>query len=141
VHYFAYGSNLDADQMRDRCPSSSPLGPARLEGHRLGFTHFSKRWGGGSADVIPAPDAVVWGVLYGLNADDLARLDRFEGGYERITVEVAGHATVLEAVSYAVREKRDYVPPAAYLEKMLRWGEHWALPPSYLEELRRTALR
>jgi gamma-glutamylcyclotransferase (GGCT)/AIG2-like uncharacterized protein YtfP len=140
VRYFAYGSNLDADQMRERCPSSRVIARARLDGHRLGFTHFSKRWGGGSADLIPEPDAVVWGVVYGLDADDLERLDRFEGGYERILVQLdvypAGDEAAFEAISYQVREKQPHAPRDLYLAKMLHWGEHWELPASYLEALR-----
>ena len=40
--YFAYGSNLDAEQMKARCPTARPLRTARLADHRLGFTHYSK---------------------------------------------------------------------------------------------------
>ena len=41
VLYFAYGSNMDPDQMATRCPSTSAVGPARLAGWRL--THDEKR--------------------------------------------------------------------------------------------------
>ena len=137
VSYFAYGSNLDADQMRERCPSSQPLERARLDNHRLDFTHWSRRWRGGAADVIREPGAIVWGVLYRLHVDDLERLDRFEGGYARIHVRVEGASGGChEALSYSVREKASHTPCEAYLARMLDWGEHWGLPGSYLEDLR-----
>ncbi len=135
--YFAYGSNLDADQMRERCPSSRGVERARLDDHRLGFTRFSQRWDGGVADLIPAPGATVWGVLYHLHVDDLERLDRFEGGYERIRVCVRTPGETHEAVSYSVREKQEHAPRDAYIGKMLHWGEHWEFPESYLDSLRR----
>ncbi|MDY0002073.1 MAG: gamma-glutamylcyclotransferase family protein [Polyangia bacterium] len=37
VLYFAYGSNLDQAQMRRRCPTAAPIGPATLDGWRLAF--------------------------------------------------------------------------------------------------------
>ena len=50
--YFAYGSNLDAAQMRARCPSAKLLGAAILDGYRLGFAGQSAAWGGGVATVV-----------------------------------------------------------------------------------------
>ena len=40
--YFAYGSNLDPTQMRRRCPTSAPAGPATLDGWRLAFGGHSR---------------------------------------------------------------------------------------------------
>lgn len=142
VSYFAYGSNLDADQMRERCPSSRPLERARLDDHRLDFTHWSRRWQGGAADVVREPGAIVWGVVYRLYVDDLERLDRFEGGYARIQVCVEGASgNRHEAVSYSVRERASHAPCEPYLARMLDWGERWGLPESYLEGLRRRTPR
>ena len=44
VLYFAYGSNLDPEQMASRCPSARVAFLARLADHRLDFTYFSTRW-------------------------------------------------------------------------------------------------
>ena len=35
--YFAYGSNLDVQQMALRCPRARKLGRARLDGYELKF--------------------------------------------------------------------------------------------------------
>jgi gamma-glutamylcyclotransferase len=135
--YFAYGSNLDVEQMRERCPTARPLKRVRLPDHRLGFTHLSRRWGGGAADILPHPGESVWGAIYLLGPSDLERLDRFEGGYERLEVEVEdGEATPQVATSYTVREKGSFQPTEEYLEKLLRWGAYWGLPDTYLTRLR-----
>jgi len=140
IHYFAYGSNLDADQMRERCPTSRPLAAACLDGHRLDFTHYSTRWSGGAADIVREPGSVVWGVVYQMHSDDLTLLDRFEGGYARIDVRVEhSDGRRLSALSYSVRDKSAHPPDNAYIDKMLHWGAHWALPEHYLAELRRIA--
>ena len=135
--YFAYGSNLDADQMRERCPSSACLGGARLAHHRLDFTHFSRRWRGGAADVVRDHAAHVWGALYRLDLDDLRRLDRFEVGYDRIDIRVVDVAELEHlAISYTVRAKQDtHAPHPHYLQKMIHWGRHWDFPTAYLEQL------
>ena len=138
VRYFAYGSNLDARQLEKRCPSSRGLFRARLPHHRLDFTYYSTHWVGGAADVLPHSDSDVWGVVYELDAAELVRLDRFERGYERVPLRVLDDSgNELDVVSYCVREKHSFRPTDIYLDKLLRWGEHWQLPQAYLDELRR----
>ncbi len=138
--YFAYGSNLDAEQMRERCPTARGLERARLPGHHLDFSHYSTRWRGGAADVVPDGRAAVWGVVYSMGAEDFARLDRFESGYERVRLEVeTAGGERLQVTSYAVRDKGRFAPHPEYLDKILRWGARWRLPGDYLAELQRRA--
>lgn len=137
VLYFAYGSNLDAEQLAARCPSARGLHRASLADHRLDFTHFSRRWRGGAADVVAERGARVWGALYALELDDLTRLDAFEGGYDRLVLSVAtDSAPRVEVTTYTVRSKGLHAPSREYLDKMLRWGSHWELPSAYLRSLR-----
>ncbi|MCE2391531.1 MAG: gamma-glutamylcyclotransferase [Proteobacteria bacterium] len=135
--YFAFGSNLDIDQMARRCPGSRPLFPARLDRHRIAFTHYSRRWRGGAADALPAADRQVWGAVYALDETHFERLDAYETGYERIELDVVSTSgTSYAATSYRVLRKSELRPSRVYLDKMLRWGEHWGLPAAYLRELR-----
>jgi hypothetical protein len=137
VLYFAYGSNLDVEQMLERCPSSRALMRACLREHRLEFTHLSRRWGGGAADILPQAGTDVWGGLYQLERPELERLDGFEGGYERLEIRVDGNgSSPLRAISYTARKKGTFPPTEEYLAKMLHWGEHWRLPQDYLDSLR-----
>ncbi len=138
VRYFAYDSNLDAEQMARRCPSASALFRACLPHHRLDFTYFSTRWSGGAADVVPHFGEQVWGLVYALDAAELVRLDRFEGGYQRVFLSVRDEeAREHRVVSYQIQIKRSFPPTSSYLEKLLVWGEHWSLPEAYLTRLRR----
>lgn len=134
--YFAYGSNLDAEQMRARCPTARGLERARLCDHRLAFTHYATTWRGGAADVVRYAGAAVWGVVYAMGSGDFARLDRFEGGYERVSLEVENAGARQRVTSYSVRDKGRFRPHPEYLEKILRWGARWRLPGDYLAELR-----
>jgi gamma-glutamylcyclotransferase (GGCT)/AIG2-like uncharacterized protein YtfP len=77
--YFAYGSNMDAEQMKSRCPGHRVVGLAELRDHRLTFPLTSHSWGGGVASVSVAHGESVWGVVYDLTDADVAELDRYEG--------------------------------------------------------------
>ena len=136
--YFAFGSNLDADQMSDRCPGSRPRFRARLSEHELAFTHLSRRWGGGAADILPSVGQRVWGLVYELEPHHLDILDHYEGGYERIELRVHDDTNEMHRVTtYTVLEKGDFAPSRVYRDKMVAWGERWSLPRGYLESLRR----
>ena len=79
----------------------------------------------------------MWGALYRMHADDLERLDHFEGGYERVEIQVEDASGVMQsAVTYHVLDKQRHAPREEYIASMLHWGERWSLPESYLDELR-----
>lgn len=82
-NYFAYGSNMSFEQMKERCPGSKYLGVARLNGYKLDFTKMSTIRGGGVADIVESADDCVYGILYSITDDELAVLDVKEKGYTR----------------------------------------------------------
>ena len=57
--YFAYGSNLDPDVMRARCPAHRYLCRAILHDHVLVFRGRDPEWGGAVATVEHAPGSMV----------------------------------------------------------------------------------
>ena len=73
--YFAYGSNLAAERLRERVGAFAVLGPARADGRRLECNKLG-RDGSGKANLVEAPGEVAWGVVYGLGVRgfDLGRL-------------------------------------------------------------------
>ena len=85
---FAYGSNLDEHQMKQRCPDSEVVGRATLPNHAILFGGYSARWQGPVASLGRLAGAEVAGLLYRVHEADLARLDGCEGvpfAYERVT--------------------------------------------------------
>ncbi|TMQ73236.1 MAG: gamma-glutamylcyclotransferase [Candidatus Eisenbacteria bacterium] len=149
--YFAYGSNLDPDQMRSRCPESRVVGLAMLRDHRLTFPLYSEFWGGGAAGVSHAHGSTVWGVLYELSDDDLAKLDQYEGWrgvgdhhnlYDRDTVTVeltrpddGSVPRRVRAYTYLARTLNPTPPSRRYLDVVLKGARHHRLPPEYVEAL------
>ena len=59
TYYFAYGSNMNLDQMAYRCPAASVVENVRLEGYRLTFCGRGK--GSGVATILPEEGSQVEG--------------------------------------------------------------------------------
>lgn len=142
TYYFAYGSNMDEAQMRERCPVSTIVEAASLEGYALAFTIYSPKRKCGCADIVPRADGRVFGVLYALPPDDVARLDAAEGvdggHYRRVSVLVTGlSGTRFRAEAYEVVRKREDCPPPStdYMGLLLRAAERFAFPPAYARML------
>lgn len=71
--YFAYGSNLDFDQMAHRCPGAEYLGVATLPDHEL------KMDSAGYATVVPNRGSHVQGALWDLSTANEESMDGYEG--------------------------------------------------------------
>lgn len=141
--YFAYGSNLDIEQMKERCPSSKPMATGRVTGHRLAFSRFSRTRGCGVADIVEDEGYEVWGLVYDLSEDDLTgSLDSYEGyphHYTRLPlqVELDGGGRV-EAWVYTVVEKDEHVEPDDYYLGIIRSAAaSLGFPADYREMLER----
>ena len=140
VKYFAYGSNMDIDRMKQRCPTAEVLGSAVLRDYALGFTVYSQGWDAGAADIIYEPGQEVWGVVYVLDTQDLDRLDHCEGcpdHYRRVPLPVEVDGTEHPGVwVYEVVRKVSFVPPKCeYIELMRNAALRYGFPRRYLGSL------
>ncbi len=140
--YFAYGSNMAAAEMEAWCPEHRFLGPARLEGYRLGLRRRSIRWGAGVLDLIGSPEEAVWGALYELRDEALPCLDEKEGAgfaYRRIAIEPVLEGEPRAALAYEVIEKESLDVPcsALYADLVLNAARARGLPEEHLRELAR----
>lgn len=139
--YFAYGSNLDPEQMARRCPSARVVGCATLADHRLAFPRPADDWDdAGVAGIDPTPGETVEGVVYELSDDDLAVLDEYEaignGDYrrERVRVTLQPTGVVIELWSYYANPAPDgpFPPSRRYLDALIRGARHHGLPARYV---------
>jgi gamma-glutamylcyclotransferase (GGCT)/AIG2-like uncharacterized protein YtfP len=146
--YFAYGSNLRSSQMMRICPGHKFLAPARLDGHRLAFTLPDDEWQGGVADAVPSSGDHIYGALYDISANDIARLDEYEGfdpsnsearhDYLRLKINV----TTLNQERhhgvwcYFVHLPRTHVAPSGlYCAALNEGARERQLPDTYLKRL------
>ena len=89
-YYFAYGSNMNLDQMEYRCPDAEVVGRAVLKDYRLVFR--GNRNGNGVASVVPEQGKEVQGLLWKITPRCERSLDFYEGyprlyGKEEIKVQ------------------------------------------------------
>lgn len=76
IWYFAYGSNLDISQMRDRVGDWRDSQRAHLRGWKLTFNVSSSRWKGKAANIIEThnPKDIVYGAIYQITETQLKKL-------------------------------------------------------------------
>ena len=71
--YFAYGSNINLEQMACRCPDACVVGPVFLEDYELLFRR------GGFATIAPKAGSRVHGLLWSITPGCERSLDRLRG--------------------------------------------------------------
>lgn len=143
-YYFAYGSNLDPDQMADRLPDSEPVGSATLRDYRLDFGGHSPHWDGAPATVWPIDGESVRGFVYQLTDEAVAILDSYEGHpvrYERtsLAVDLDDGRTVEAAVYIKSLEEPGPPPPDEYFEQLRAAYERLGFETAALFEARERA--
>ena len=129
MYYFAYGSNLNQKQMKDRCPDSKPLFTAVLPNYKLVFVGWSRQWRGGVASIKSFRGERVRGAIYEVTEACLQRLDRYESGYNRLKVTVVGEDDEpIEAVIYVKTGRlEDATPSKEYLAIIQQGLRDWRL--------------
>ena len=149
MFYFAYGSNLDWSQMRERCPSARFVAVAKLKGHRLAFTRRSTGRGCGVADAVSDPGHDVWGVVYEIDQRDVGSLDQSEGfapgrarnSYVReerhVYAEGDDQRPLITSIYFAIKEDNPPLPNAEYKRLIVDGAKFWHLPQGYIAELER----
>src|SRR5579859_2245980 len=117
--YAAYGSNMDPEQMLERCPHSPAAGTGWLNGWRLTFGGEEHGWDGALAMVVPDPGSQVFVALYDLSPQDQGVLDYWEsadtGLYNKIKLRVATLDGEVLAWVYILDGYEGGLPSARYL--------------------------
>ena len=125
--YFAYGSNMNPDRVRERGLNVLDVAGARLGGMRLAFDKTSRHHQGvGHANLVFDAHGIVEGVLYLFDdPQEILKMDPFERApvnYSREVVEVVSSNQTLSSWTYfanpAVRQP-GLLPPRSYLDHLL----------------------
>ena len=147
--YFAYGSNMEWAQMKQRCSLAKFVCRAKLPAHRLAFTLRSCKRGCGVADILRDEAKEVWGIVYELSQDELKNLDKDEdfsprrpdnqNEYTRENHYVwrEGDAKRLLLVSLyrGHPQANPPLPDFDYKSLIVEGARHWQLPADYIREL------
>ena len=133
--YFAYGSNINLEQMEQRCPDAQIVGAVTLENYELRFR------GHGFATVAPKNGNAVHGLMWKLPPASEQALDRYEGYPRHYIKESVSVRTVegekVPAMAYIMAQPlcREPALPSSYYYRTIRQGfEENGLPVESLEE-------
>jgi len=151
--YFAYGSNMWAPQMEERCPGSTVIGLAQLAGYRFlinsrGYATVTALSPLSPLSPTSGVEMTVHGVLWRVSDGNMAKLDRYEGvadgRYLREKVALSRSATTTAAPGEAIEAivYRDPItttgpPRPGYLERVVNGATAEGIPERYIEEVLR----
>tara|TARA_Y100000588_G_scaffold333601_1_gene372594 strand:- start:218 stop:658 length:441 start_codon:yes stop_codon:yes gene_type:complete len=130
--YFAYGSNMNLDQMAMRCPGARLLGLVRKPGWRYVVN------GRGYVTALDDPDTETLGCLWELSDEHWGALDRYEGVaggfYQRLDCEVRSldSEEPVPAIAYRAADETLGVPSATYADVVIEGARQIGLPEPYL---------
>ena len=132
--YYAYGSNMDEEQMARRCPGARMVGICTLENTR--FVLDSK----GVGSIVPRFGSHVSGVIWCVTKRDIKSLDRFEGVasgcYRKEYIQVTVNDEKYDALVYiSNRDLTNVGYYEGYMDRIIRAAKHHHFNPKYIDEL------
>jgi gamma-glutamylcyclotransferase (GGCT)/AIG2-like uncharacterized protein YtfP len=138
VLYAAYGSNLDPQQMADRCPHSPLRGTGWVLGWRITFG--GEGWDGALPTLAEESSAQVFVALYDITPSDESALDVWEsadsGLYRKVRVRVATLEDEQTAWVYVLNDFEGGMPSARTIGILADAAETAGAPSDYVAELR-----
>ena len=112
--YLAYGSNLNLEQMANRCHTAKVVGNSKINGYRL---LFRGAHAGAVATIEPFKGESVPVLAWEITPADEAALDRYEGWpflYRKETIKVRLNGKTVQAMVYIMNEGRPLGQPSCY---------------------------
>lgn len=134
--YFAYGSNMSSKCLCSRIPSAKSIGLSYLKDKKVVFNKRSVD-NSGKTNLVDSFGDVTWGVMYEIDAKDLHTLDKIEGNYDRVIVQVwRPNGEIVKAVSYISTDLTvEAVAYDWYKEQVLSGAREHNLPQDYIAYL------
>ena len=121
-YYIAYGSNLNEEQMKWRCPNAKIAGTTMLENYELVFKGSRT---GSYLTIEPKKGGEVPVAIWRITDDCEKALDRYEGFpsfyYKKEMTVTMNSGRQIEAFAYIMCEERKYGKPSlTYIETCLK---------------------
>ena len=135
--HFAYGSNMLTRRLQRRTRSAQPQGTGYVEGFHFVCDKVSADGSGkGDMEHTENPEDRVYGVLFRIDADEEAKLDKAEGlghGYRKGEVHVVTPERTVTARAYIATEKDKSRRPYDWYKGFIvaETAEHWLAPKLY----------
>ena len=135
---FTYGSNISHDQIKKRCPNSKFIKRAYHKGFKFVYDGYSFQHKSAAANIIKSKECEVWGGLFEITKEGLAKLDCFEGypnSYDRKKVGVKDEeGNSYNVIVYFREGKKIGKPHKDYRDIILKGSRDCNLPGKYIED-------
>jgi len=150
ILHFAYGADMNPQQIAARCSWAKAIAVARLPDHALSFHGHSEIWDGGEEAMVAKPGQDLYGVVYRLSLSDADSLDAAQG------VRLNGTGSYFHSPAQVISadgsrfevvlHKRDVLrafacPSRDYLDFIVAGAVSRGLPEHYVDLLRQTPTR
>lgn len=145
IKYFAYGSNMNLAQMRERCPHSEKISIGFMNDAEVCFPSFYEPWNSGMAGYKSSPGNKMWGVIFDLDERDLEVMRDYEdfvlgrephlNNYNEVMVEIISDDEVITCLTYESIVTGNYRPSLKYLQGIIHGATENNLPEEYIEKL------
>lgn len=147
-YYLAYGSNLNVQQMKHRCPLAKPIGTAWIQGYQLLFKGSKT---GSYLTIEKAENSAVPVAVWEVSEIDEQHLDAYEGFpnfyYKReisLPVEILGTDKIetLNTFVYIMHEERELgTPTRAYMDCCLEGYCDFGFDTQFLKDALKKSVR
>lgn len=138
MYYFAYGSNLDQQQMKERCSKARFIKRVYLENYEFVYDGYSvyRKWA--VANIVAKEGAIVWGALYEITEEDLEKLNKHEGypaSYKREKLIVKDdEGKEYKAWVYLRSPQEKGKSSEEYRNIIIKGARRIGLPENYIDE-------
>ena len=130
--YFAYGSNLNHEQMQERCKDSKYIKNFFLEGYKLSFCAISSSYG--AANIVKKSGSKVPGGVWEISINDEKELDYYEGfpiNYTKVFFKLNGEKVMF----YIMKRQYSFKPPLRqYVDTIIQGYQDCNLDREYLKK-------
>lgn len=125
--YIAYGSNINLEQMANRCPNSKIVSKEMLKGYELEFR--------GVATIVPNDKSEVPVLIWEIDGRDEHSLDKYEGFpnlYRKELFEIDVNGEKKECMAYLMNNGHISPPMSHYYNVIKQGYEANGMDTSYL---------
>ena len=142
TYYFAFGSNMNQNRMKERGVEFTKMFKGSMSDWQLVFNKINDRKeGAGFANIVPKESSIVEGIIYEVNEDSIQKLDVREGfpnHYQRLEMPVwddmGGFFKCATYIANPNKIKEDLKPEKWYLNHLLEGKEF--LSENYFSDLK-----
>lgn len=145
MYLFLYCEWLDSDLVKRYLPDAKFTAKVTLADYKVAFTSFTED----NSDVVKhggchlesSPGATLYGVVYEISADELAKIDKLTrvefGSYTQKFMKVQGEdGKIYDTVSHSIKNPvSKSLPSKEYMDHMVKGAKEFGFPESYIESL------